>query len=285
MNNALAGLAATCFGVEHFLGGLASRRVTALTAALSANASAAVVLAAIVGVTGWTAGWRDVRWGVLAGVASAVALLSLYRSLALGPMSVAAPTASVMTGVTGGIAGVLFGEQPQLLTYLGLLTAFSAVVLVGRDGSERSAARASSAAVSRTVAIATLAGACLGLANVAFSRISGDAGFAPILVSRLVTVVAFAAVALVGMRRGTWVRGGAAMWRLTGPAGAIDAIGTLAISVALQRGSLVVVGVLGNMFPVVTVLLARVFIGERLRTSQVAGIALGLSAVAMLAAG
>ena len=49
--------------------------------------------------------------------------------------------------------------------------------------------------------------------------------------------------------------------------------GTLAYSAATQEGDLSVVSVLGTLFPVVTILLAYVFLGERLSRTQALGVA------------
>jgi drug/metabolite transporter (DMT)-like permease len=45
------------------------------------------------------------------------------------------------------------------------------------------------------------------------------------------------------------------------------------------------VSVLGSLYPVVTVLLARVFLGERVRRVQEVGIVAALAGVALIASG
>jgi drug/metabolite transporter (DMT)-like permease len=60
---------------------------------------------------------------------------------------------------------------------------------------------------------------------------------------------------------------------------------TASLAIALQRGSLVVVSVVGSLFPAVTVVLARWFLKERIGGLQAAGIALALVAIAMIVAG
>jgi drug/metabolite transporter (DMT)-like permease len=54
---------------------------------------------------------------------------------------------------------------------------------------------------------------------------------------------------------------------------------------ATAHGLLALVAVLGSLYPVVTVLLAHVLLGERLTRAQQAGIAVALAGVCAIAAG
>jgi drug/metabolite transporter (DMT)-like permease len=54
---------------------------------------------------------------------------------------------------------------------------------------------------------------------------------------------------------------------------------------ATTMGNLGVVGVLGSLYPITTVLLARFVLAERLSGIQATGVALALTGVALLGAG
>jgi drug/metabolite transporter (DMT)-like permease len=64
-----------------------------------------------------------------------------------------------------------------------------------------------------------------------------------------------------------------------------DLLANLLFVLAAGRGLLSVVGVLGSLYPAVTVILARVVLHERLTRSQGAGVAITLAGVIALAAG
>jgi drug/metabolite transporter (DMT)-like permease len=63
-----------------------------------------------------------------------------------------------------------------------------------------------------------------------------------------------------------------------------DTGANLLFAYAATTGNLAVVGVLGSLYPVATVLLARWLLGERLSAGQNAGVVLALTGVGLLAA-
>ena len=70
-----------------------------------------------------------------------------------------------------------------------------------------------------------------------------------------------------------------------GAIGVLDLLANLLFILAAARGLLSVVGVLGSLYPVVTVILARVVLDERLSRAQARGVLITLVGVVALAAG
>jgi drug/metabolite transporter (DMT)-like permease len=68
-------------------------------------------------------------------------------------------------------------------------------------------------------------------------------------------------------------------------AGTLDCTATGLYGLANTKGALSIVAVVGSLYPVMTVLLARGFLGERIRPIQQLGVAAALTGVAMIAAG
>jgi drug/metabolite transporter (DMT)-like permease len=66
--------------------------------------------------------------------------------------------------------------------------------------------------------------------------------------------------------------------------GLLDSSANMLYAAATVRGLLAVVAVLGNLYPAVTVLCARVLLGERLSRQQDAGVVLAVVGVALVAA-
>jgi drug/metabolite transporter (DMT)-like permease len=68
-------------------------------------------------------------------------------------------------------------------------------------------------------------------------------------------------------------------------AGVLDSLANLLFTLASARGLLSVVSVLGSLYPVVTVMLARVVLDERLTEWQLVGVAGALGGVALISLG
>ena len=62
-------------------------------------------------------------------------------------------------------------------------------------------------------------------------------------------------------------------------------IGNGAFILAVQAGALAVAAVLSSLYPVTTVILATIFLGERVTRTHALGIALAVTAIACIAVG
>jgi drug/metabolite transporter (DMT)-like permease len=67
--------------------------------------------------------------------------------------------------------------------------------------------------------------------------------------------------------------------------GAFDIAANGLFAIASREGLLSLVSVAGSLYPVTTIILARVVLGERLARLQRLGVALALAGVALIAAG
>lgn len=275
MPNLLAGLASLLWGTSDFLGGIAVRgRSAARFGALTQPIGLAVVaLVLIVAPADPTA--VDLVWGVAAGVATAVSLVALYRSLAIGPMNVAAPTAAVVGAAVPVAIGLLGGERPGAMALAGVALGLFAVVLVGirpeEGGSERPTRRVMLSSIA--------AGTAIGLAVACFAQTSVGSGVWPFGAAKLTAALILAAVVLVSRAGRSEPR-----WNpwLLAAVGVGDAAATMLMLLALQRGSLVIVSVLGALFPVVTVVLAKLVLAERFTRAQLLGLAIAVPAVVLM---
>lgn len=279
---ALAGLASLLWGTADFLGGLAASGWRAeRVAAISQVVGLGVLLVLAPAITGPLAPGPDLAWGAAAGIAGAVGATLLYRSLAIGPMNVAAPTIAVVVAIVPAAVGLVQGERPGTLALAGVALAIVAVAMVGSASAPGPTELRPSV---RVLVLAAAAGLTLGLANVAFAQTSEESGLWPVTATKLV-----AGVILWSLVLATRVSDGSSAprrnVRLALWTGLVDVAATTALLLALQRGSLVIVSVLGSLFPAVTVVLARFVLQERIARLQAVGLALALAAVVMIVAG
>jgi uncharacterized membrane protein len=272
------------WGAADFFGGMQSRRLPALTVAFWSQAAGALGLVIALALGGTRPPVAGIAWGLAAGAGSGIALVLFYRSLAEGTMSVVAPI-SACGAVVPVAAAALTGDHPGALAGLGVLTAIAGVVLVSRTrpAPERPAGTPGR---SRRVLLMAL-GSALGFGLFYVFVDAGTTGSRgePLWViagARASSLVMLSTIALIG-------RGSALRWpgRRIGPValvGIADTGANLLFAYAATSGNLAVVGVLGSLYPVATVVLARWLLGERLSGGQNAGVVLALTGVGLLAA-
>ena len=241
------------WGVADFLGGLASRRLSVLSVLAVSQVVGLALLVTVVALRG--EGPPATHHLVVAGASAFVgvgALAAFYRGLAVGTMAVVAPI-SATAAVVPVAAGVAAGERPSSLQLAGIVLALAGVVLASREEAEE--------------------GARGGWAK--------GAGLA-LLSNRVTGVAMLAGFALVLRPSLSFERGDARM--LVG-VGVFDVAANTSFAVASTQGLVSVVGVCSSLYPVVTVLLARSFLGERVRALQLAGVAVALAGVVAIGAG
>jgi drug/metabolite transporter (DMT)-like permease len=269
--------ASASWGSADFLGGFATRRLPVLTVSF---VSLLVGLAFVLGLRAFGGdpipSERTVVLGLIGGCVGAIGLVTLYAALAIGPMGVVAPMVSL--SVTVPVAyGLLTGERPAVAQLVGVLFAVGGVLLAARHEDE-AGARISG----RAVVLALVAAAGLGTLALLLSRAGETDAVGAVMMARLSSIALLGVAVLV--RRPSFTT--TPRDRLTLAAiGILDCSANLLFTLASQRGLLTLVAVLASLYPVVTVLLARGVLRERLSRVQVGGVALALCGVALIAAG
>jgi drug/metabolite transporter (DMT)-like permease len=267
---------AVFYGLSDFIGGIASRRTTAWSVALTAAlAGGAFVLVAGLVLDGDPTG-TDLAWGVLAGVGNGFGTAFLYRGLASGRMGVVAPISAVGAALVPVAAGLLGGERPAGLVWLGIAAAFPGIWCVSQEP-EVDAPGARGGALD-----GVLAGLGFGVLFAALGQVPDTAGLLPLALNQLVGALVIVMVAVV--LRVAWVpRERPALLGLV--CGALGAAATIAFLLAAQAGALTVAAVLASLYPAVTILLAAVVLKEHVHRVQAVGLALCGVAVALVAMG
>lgn len=277
----LALVSSVGWGTSDYLGGRLSARLGALRVLLVSQAAATTVLVVLAVTVGGPLPAGIVTTGLLAGVAEAVAIASLYRGLAVGRAGLVAP-ASAVSPVVPLAVGLLAGQVPGPLRTVGLLLVVAGLVLASREPASSDGAR--SGPDVRSLGFGLVAGVGFGAYFVLMAEASATSvpwalalarlaaisliGLGVVVASRLATVPA------VALRRVDVVR----LLAL----GLVVVVGDGAYALSSTYGALVLVAVLAATHPVVTVLWARFAGGERIDGLRWAGIAvtvLGVCAV------
>lgn len=267
------------WGTSDFVGGLAARRLppVAVVAWSQAVGLLAVVVAAL--VTGADDGPRTwLPWAVLAGVSGAGGLVCFYAALSTGTMGVVSPIAA-LGAVVPVAAGLLSGERPSGVQVAGLVLALAGAALA--SGPDLSAAR-DSPSRARPILLAGLAAVGFGVALAAIGRGAETSTLMTLVGMRATSVTAFVVAAVVLRSVGGVTARDVPM--LAG-IGVFDAGANLLFGISSTLGLLSVTAVVGSLYPVVTVLLARFVLHERLTRIQLVGVVAALGGVVLLALG
>jgi drug/metabolite transporter (DMT)-like permease len=272
---ALALASSVVWGVADFSGGSLTRRLPAFAVTVVSQAAGFAVLVVAVAVRG-DVGARSFALGVVAGIGGGAGLAAFYRALSLGTMSVVSPIAACGAVVPFGIA-LATGERPSVIAVVGAALALGGAVLASLE--ER---RAASPERARAVALAVAAALALGLFVyfLGLGSRDGDA-LSTLLGARVGSLGLLVVLALTRRAPLRVPRSSLAAVALVGIA---DVTANALFAVASGHGLLALVAVLGSLYPVVTVLLAHVLLGERLTRPQQAGVAVALAGVVAIAA-
>jgi drug/metabolite transporter (DMT)-like permease len=274
----LALFSSALWGTADFIAGELSKRRPAFAVAGGSSLVGLVVMLVVLAVSGEYADGVPVGdylwWGMLGSFSGLGGLVAFYTALASGRMGVVSPIASL--GVLVPLAvGLLRGESPTGAQNLGIVLAVVGVVLAsGPEVSGRVGVR--------PVLLAILAALLFGLFAVFLAQGAQTSAVLTLTAQRATSaavtlVVALAARSIGGLRRSD-------AGRLV-VIGSFDIGANIAFGVATTMGLLAVVSVLGSVYPVVTVVLAWLVLGERLLPVQYVGAGTTLAGVALVAAG
>ena len=273
------------YGFADFFGAIASRKLSSVLVTAVAGIVGFFFLLTMIPFFGATFSQAAVVAGIAAGVASAIGITALYASLAIGPISIISPFGAVLGALVPLTFGFFIGDRFGPLGWLALALILVAVVLVGFvPGAD---VRLPSA---KGLALAFVAGAGIGTILIALKFSPSDSGLASVLVMRVVSAGLLNILLLA-----TWLRlrrrngsspksiiAGKFWWAVIA-AGIFDSSANIFFTLALRSGSISVVSVLTALYPLGTIILARLILKERIARIQMFGVLLALSGSAILA--
>ena len=271
---ALALAAAASWGVGDFFGGLKSRSLNPVAILIVAQPIGLTLLAIWVAVRGQGPPGSSVLWACLAAVLGTTGLIAFSKGMAAGALSIVAPIAGAGAAIPV-IWGLAHGDHPSGYQELGFAAALTGVVLASFER------RPEAARLAAGVGWAVIAMLAFGAYYIPMHEAShGDFLWAA-FVFRLTSTTLIAAAWLV-VRPSSARR---ADLPVLASIGILDTGGNVFFAAASAKGLVSVVSILASLYPVVTVLLARAVLHERVHRSQELGIALALAGIVLISAG
>jgi len=265
------------WGVGDFLGGIASRRLAVLTVLVISQA------VGLVGVYLWVVLAGDAFPGVgellpaaAGGVAALAGLAALYRGFALGAMGIVAPI-SAASPIVPLAVDAAHGSVPSIVQWLGVALVLTGIVALSWESSEDGRGRVAAGA-----GLAAVAALGFGLFFVGIDAGSDESAAWAVAAARTASVPVAVTAALVTATALTAPR---RLLPLVAAVGVFDTGANVFVAAATTRGAVGIVAVLSSLYPVVTVVLAWLVLGERLETPKRVGGAAALVGAAFVAAG
>jgi drug/metabolite transporter (DMT)-like permease len=291
--------AAVLWGVADFIARSIARRIGAIRCTLYLQLVGFLLLSIFFELQGGFhrvfaavgGGWHPWAWGALAGVLNGFAAVCFYSSLAKGKLSIVTPISASYPALTL-VLSMLSGESVRWEKLVGIVVslggaALAATTFDSADAGLNPPAGTSGAQIHRThvtAGVGWAAAAACGF-GVMFWLIGYHVmpvlgGAASVWIIRLSTLVSLTLVAVPARQSIAFPRG--SVWWLIPIMAAADTAAFLCSNYGLARGPVSVVTMLASLFSAVTVLLAGIFLHERLQRTQWLGIALIFAGIILM---
>ncbi len=263
--------AVSAWGTSDFLGGYTSRRASSFPLTMMGHGTGMVVMATVALLThAPLPEAHAVKWALVAGVSGGGALAIFYRALASGKMGLTAPVAAVLGAAIPTLFAIFTEGLPGNLKLLGFVMAALGIWLISRT---------EETAELKGLGMAVLAGVGFAGFFMAVKQAGDGSPFWIAVCSRFASLVV---TGIIVIARRDFHLGRTSMI-MGAIAGVLDITGSVMFVRAAQLGRLDTAVVLTSLYPVLTVLYARIFLKEKFTRWKTVGMLAALASVPLIA--
>ncbi|MBI5945238.1 MAG: DMT family transporter [Chloroflexi bacterium] len=265
-------ISALTWGAGDFSGGMAVKRSNPYGVVIVAHVISLFLLLALALFFGEPVPqFQDWILGGLAGICGGVGLTLLYRALASGQMSIAAPVSALVTASLPVMVGFITDGLVGWLTIIGFALALVAVWLVSGGVGLRSDLR--------SLILPVIAGLAFGGFFIFIHYASSESILWPLVAVRIVSISSLLLYSII--TRQDWFPKRESLFAIL-MSSVMDTAGNAFYVLSAQTGRMDVAAVLGSLYPGSTVVLAWFVLKERISRVQMLGIALALIAIVLI---
>jgi drug/metabolite transporter (DMT)-like permease len=260
------------WGTSDFVGGYAAKRANAFLVTLIAHASGMLLMGTLAVATHTPFLSRHaLGWAIAAGLCGGAALAFFYRALAAGNMGLTAPVAAVLGAAIPTAFGMFTEGFPGAAPIAGFVLAVVGIFLISRSENNRRP---------EGIGLALLAGVGFAGFYLCARQAGNESSLWISAVSKSASAILTGAIVLSGGTVGP-IRKPEIAWGMV--AGFLDVTGTVLFIRASQTGRLDSAVVLSSLYPVITVLLAKLVLKEHFTRWKTMGMVAALLAVPLIA--
>jgi drug/metabolite transporter (DMT)-like permease len=266
-------ISSASWGTADFIGGLASKKTSSIRVLYLAEIAGFIPFLILAIVTREPIpSTSDFLLGALASMVGLGGLIFLYRALAEGQMTIAAPVSALFAALIPVIFGSITLGLPSFATIIGFGLAFLAVWLISQTDSTNWRFSISD------LRLPLISGLFFGFYFILIHKATLNAFFWPLTSARFAGFLALGLFALITRQPAMPPR---ETWTLCILNGLIDIAGNAFYILSAHTGRIDVAAVLGALYPASTVLLAWIFLKEKISVVQGLGIALAFVAIVL----
>jgi drug/metabolite transporter (DMT)-like permease len=210
------------------------------------------------------------------GVLTVIANWSFYKALRIGKVAIVMPVESCWAVVTVLLSIALLGEMLTILQAAGVILALSGVVLVSFKWKDMLRLKNHAIGVNYAVVAAIAYGADFVLIDMMTKEIGW---FLPILLIGTVTGIFLLLYSRIEKKDISFPKGAVVFIALVG---ILDTVAYLAYSLGLTSEYGSIIAPIGAASPAVSVILAKIFFGERIHFNQKIGVVFALMGLLIL---
>ncbi len=222
--------------------------------------------------------WWALGGGVIIALMNTMAGLCLFRAMEIGTLAIVSPIASSYGAITLSLALLVSGERPAPLQMVGLLITIGGVILASLQPQALKFAEKKN---NRGVRLAIAAAIMFGVAFWGLKYITPVIGGAMTVWENRIIGPIFLLLLARPLRQSLDFPPRSA-WIFIFINGVIDTLAYLSFSIGLTSADAGIVTVISSMFAAITVLLAWIFLKERLARIQWVGVLTILMGVALV---
>ncbi len=271
----LALAASLSWGIADFVGPVKARVLGTLRVLIYAQVAGFVGIAILLAVKRAPVPGPEVLLAIPASLSGTLGLYAYYRGVIAGAVSIVAPVAGA-SAVVPVIIGIATGDRPGPLPFVGILCALFGVALASREPGDNDRRLAAG------VGLALLAAVGFGF-YFPFMHVAGDED--PWWASMIFRGFSTALVAIAVLARRPPLHLARTDLAVVILVGLGDMMGNLLFAASSGHGLVSVTSVLASLYPIVTIVLARIVLREHVASIQRVGVVLTLTGVALISVG